>query len=70
MSGCIIYYHNKVKRKGKGKAIPLQAWTGRGFQEVEAPKISRQPAREGGKVEALRTSHLYPKGNIPGTHFC
>jgi hypothetical protein len=37
--------------KGKGKAFPLQAFhRPLGFQEVEAPRISRQSALEGGKV--------------------
>jgi hypothetical protein len=35
----------------KGKAIPLQAWTGpEGFRKVEAPRISRQSTHERGKV--------------------
>ena len=42
---------NKSFENGKGKAIQLQAWTGPlGLQEVEAPRISRQLAHEGGKV--------------------
>jgi hypothetical protein len=36
--------------KGKGKAIPLQAWTGpEGFRRLR-PQTSRQLAHEGGKV--------------------
>jgi hypothetical protein len=37
---------------------------GRGSQ------ISRQSALEGGTLSAIRTSRVYPPGNIPGTHFC
>jgi hypothetical protein len=54
----------------KGKAVPLQAWTG--------PEGSRKlrfldfvtTARDGGKV--VRLTHLppLPPRNIPGTHFC
>jgi hypothetical protein len=61
-------YHGHVK---KGKAIPLQA-LGRllGFQEVEAPRISRQSALEGGMVVSPTHRPSLPPGRIPGTHFC
>jgi len=49
----------------KGKAVPLQAWTG-----PEGPKISRQSAHEGGKVVSLTHRSPLPLGNIPGSHFC
>jgi hypothetical protein len=41
-----------------------------GFQEVRAPRISRQSVLEGGKVVAIRTGRFYPPGRVPGTHFC
>jgi hypothetical protein len=41
----------------------------RGFQEVEAPRF-----QDNQHMEVLRSDlsigHLYPSGNIPGTHFC
>jgi len=37
----------KARWKDEGKAIPLQPL---GLQEVEAPRISRQSAHEGGKA--------------------
>jgi hypothetical protein len=40
------------------------------FQEVEAPRISRQSAHEGGKVVSPTHWPPLPTGNIPGTHFC
>jgi len=47
--------------KGKGKAVPLQAWTG--------PEVSRRlrfphfvtTAQDGGRLSALRTGRLYPQ---------
>jgi hypothetical protein len=51
----------------KGKAIPLQAW--RGFQETEAPRFHDNRHMKVVRLSALRTSRLYPPGNIPGSHF-
>ena len=53
---------------GKGKALPLQAWTG--LQEVKAPKISRQSAYEGGMVVSPTHRPSLRPGKIPGTHLC
>jgi hypothetical protein len=41
-----------------------------GFQEVEAPRISRQSAHEGGKVVSPTHRPSLPPGRIPGTYFC
>jgi len=54
----------------KGKAIPLQAWTG--------PEGSRNlrfldymtTAQDGGKLVSLRHRPPLPPENAPGTHFC
>jgi len=56
--------------KGKGKSVPLQAWTG--------PEVSRKlrfpdfmtTAQEGGKIVSLKHRPHLPTGNPPGTHFC
>jgi len=56
--------------KGKGKAAPLQAWTG--------PEDSRKlgfpdfmtTAQGGDKVVSLTHRPHLPPGNSPGTHFC
>jgi hypothetical protein len=46
----------------KGKAVPLQAWTGpQGSRRLRLMKVVR--------LSALRTGRVYPPGNIPGTHF-
>jgi hypothetical protein len=40
-----------------------------GLQEVEAPRISKQSAQEGGKVVSPTHRPSLPPGRIPGTHF-
>jgi len=55
---------------GKGKAVPLQAWS--------CPEDSRKlrypnfmtTAQDGGKVVSLTHRPPLPPGNAPGTHFC
>jgi hypothetical protein len=54
----------------KGKAVPLQAWSG--------PEVSRKlrfpdfitKAQDGGKVVSLTHRPPLLPGNAPGTHFC
>jgi len=56
--------------KSKGKAVPLQAWSG--------PEVSRKlrftdfmsTAQDGDKVVSLTHRPHLPPENIPGTHFC
>jgi hypothetical protein len=58
-----------LSHKGKGKAVPLQAWSG--------PEGSRKlrfrdfmTIQDGGKVVRLTHRPPLPPGNTPGTHFC
>jgi len=56
--------------KGKGKAIPLQAWTDpEGSRRLRLPDFKKS-AHEGGKC--VSPTHRPPllSGSIPGTHFC
>jgi len=56
--------------KGKGKSVPLQAWSG--------PEVSRKlrfsdfmaTAQDGGKVVSLTHRPPLPSGNATGSHFC
>jgi len=56
--------------KYKGRAVPLQAWSG--------PEVSRKlrfpdfmtTAQDGGKVVSLTHRPPLPSENTPGTHFC
>jgi hypothetical protein len=55
---------------GKGKAVPLQAWSG-----PDGPRKLRFPdymttAHDGGKVVSLTHRPPLPPGNAPGTQFC
>jgi hypothetical protein len=57
-------------KRRKGKAVPLQAWSG-----PEGPRKLRFPdfmttAEDGGKVVSLTHRPPLPPGNTPGTHFC
>jgi len=48
--------------KGKGKAIPLQAWRGpEGPKEFEAPRCQDNQHMKMVRLSALRTGRLYPQ---------
>jgi len=56
--------------KGKGKSVPLQAWSGpEGSRKLGYPDYVTA-AQDGGKVVSLTPRPLLPTGNAPGTHFC
>jgi hypothetical protein len=54
----------------KGKAVPLQAWSGPdGSRKLRFPDFMKT-AQDGGKVVNLTHRPPVPTGNTPGTHFC
>ena len=54
----------------KGKAVPLQAWSGpEGSRKLRFPDFMTT-ALDGGKVVSLTHRPPLPPGNTPGTHFC
>ena len=56
--------------KGKGKSVPLQAWSGpEGSRKLMFPDFMTT-AQDGGKVVSLTHRPPLPPGNITGTHFC
>ena len=55
---------------GKGKAVPLQAWSGpEGSRKFRFPDFMTT-AQDGSKVVSLSHRPPLPSGNTPGTHFC
>ena len=58
------------ERSGKGKSVPLQAWSGpEGSRKLRFPDFMTT-AQEGGKVVSLTHRTHLPAGSSPGTHFC
>jgi hypothetical protein len=56
--------------QSKGKAVPLQAWSGpEGSRKVRFP-VYMTTAQDGDKVVSLTHRPPLPPGNVPGTHFC
>jgi len=54
--------------KGKGKAVPLQAWNGpEGSRKLRFPDF--MTAQDGGKIVSLMHRPAVPPGNTRGTHF-
>ena len=54
----------------KGKAVPLQAWSGpEGSRKLRFPDFMTT-AQDDGKVVSLTHRPPLPPGNAPGTHFC
>jgi hypothetical protein len=54
----------------KGKAVPLQAWSGpEGSRKLRFPDYMTT-AQDDGKVVSLTHRPPLPPGNTPGTHFC
>ena len=54
----------------KGKAVPLQAWSGpEGSRKLRFPDFMTT-AQDGDKVVGLTHWPFLPPGNTPGTYFC
>ena len=64
------YHHTVVNVKSKGKAVPLQAWSGpEGSRKLGFPDFMTT-AQDGGKVVSSTHRPPLPPRNTPCTHFC
>jgi len=53
-------------KRGKGKAVPLQAWTGpEGSRKLRPPDFVTT-AQDSGRLSDLCTGRFLPPGNNPG----
>jgi hypothetical protein len=66
---CVYDRPINVEGKSKGKAVPLQAWSGlEGSRKLRFPDFMTT-AQDGGKVVSFSQRPPLPPGNTPGTHF-
>jgi len=69
-TGTVQPLNERSMVKGKGTAVPLQAWSGpEGSRNLRFPEFMTM-AQDGGKVVRLTHWPPLPPGNTPGTHFC
>ena len=68
---CLIRIFSSVSLTiGKGKAVPLEAWSGpEGSRKLKFADLMTT-AQDGGKFVSLTHRPPLPPGNTPGTHFC
>ena len=65
-----IYYILRISWIIKGKAVPLQAWSGPEGSRKFKFRDFMTTAQDGGKVVSLTHRPPLPPRNAPGTHFC
>jgi hypothetical protein len=65
-----IYNIQSIAAYSKGKAVPLQAWSGTvGSRKLRSPDFMTAE-QDSGKVVSLTHWPPLPPGKTPGTHFC
>ena len=72
VAACCFYSPSTLLEhsKGKGKAVPLQAWSGpESSRKLRFPDFMTN-VQNGGKVVSLTHRPPLSPGNTRGTHFC
>jgi hypothetical protein len=66
----VAWQLNYIPIDSKGKAVPLQAWSGpEGSRKLRFPDYMKT-AQDDGKVVSLTHRPPLPPENAPGIHFC
>ena len=66
----VVFRRDVIIMSKKGKAVPLQAWSGpEGSRNLRFPDFMKT-AQDGGKVVSLMHRPPLPPRNTPGTHVC
>jgi len=66
----IVNRNVRLEIKGKGKAVPLQAWIGPdGSRKLRFPDFIAT-AQDVGRFASVTHRPPLPPGNKPGIHFC
>ena len=61
LPSCRPSLREEKSKEGKGKAVPLEAWTGpEGSRKLRFPDFVTT-AQDGGRLSALGTGRLYPQ---------
>jgi hypothetical protein len=69
MTGSLMPILSTLRKGKKGKAVPVQAWSGpEGSRKLRFPDYMKTK-QDGGKVGNLTHRPPLPPGNAPGTHF-
>jgi len=65
----VIFFVPRITCCSKGKAVPLQAWSGpEGSWKLRFPDFMTS-TQDGGEIVSLTHRSALPQGNAPGTHF-
>jgi hypothetical protein len=65
-----LCHFNVSPIQGKGKAVPLQAWSGPECSKMLSFQDFLKITQDGSKIVSLTHRPPLPPENTPSTHFC